>query len=139
MPEHVVFDWDLIITGLSLVSQKDVFTDPSTWPGLHATWFAIIGSVLDGGHDVVLCCSVRPDEVPADVVPPTHIRAAYIDCPDDELSARLAARGEPAEHIDDELAEAAALRHSTYFRLDGSQDPDALADGAVAWVRGVVQ
>ena len=134
LPEHVVFDWDLIIPGLSLTADRDVFTDPSTWKGLHVTWFAIISAVLRGGHDVVLCCWVEPGEIPSDVIDQEHIRVAFLDCPDDVLRARLSARGESVENIHDEIAEAAKLRHSPYFRLDGTRDPDALAKDAAAWV-----
>jgi hypothetical protein len=134
LPGYVVFDWDLIIPGLSLTAHKDVFTDASTWDGLKATWFAIIESVLSGGHNVVLCCSIHPDEIPTEVAAPERIRAAYLDCPDDALRARLSARDEAPGNIRDELAEAAELRRSGYFRLDGARDPDSLAMDAAAWV-----
>lgn len=134
LPEHVVFDWDLIIPGLSLTADRDVFTDPSTWKGLHMTWFSIIGAVLRGGHSVVLCCSVEPGKIPSDVIDHEQIRVAFLDCPDDVLRARLSARGESVENISGEVAEAAQLRHSPYFRLDGTRNPDALAKDAAAWV-----
>jgi ABC-type cobalamin/Fe3+-siderophores transport system ATPase subunit len=35
LPQHVVFDWDLIIPALSATASKDVFTDPSTWALPH--------------------------------------------------------------------------------------------------------
>ncbi len=129
-----MFDWDLIIPGLSLAGDRDVFTDASTWKGLYATWFAIIGAVLAGGHDVVLCCSVRPDDVPPDVAPPERIRVAYIDCPDDVLRERLVDRGESGENIKEELLEARELRQSIHFRLDGAQPPNELAAAAAEWV-----
>ena len=137
LPGHVVFDWDLIIPGLSLTAGRDVFTDSSTWKGLTATWFAIIGAVVRGGHDVVLCCSVEPGEIPPQVISQERIRVAFLDCPDDVLHKRLSARGESVENIRDEIVESAKLRRSPYFRLDGTQDPDALARYAAAWVLSV--
>lgn len=136
LPEHVIFDWDLVIPGLALATGKDAFRDSSTWEGLYAIWLAIIQAVLDGGHNVVLCCSVQPVDIPLDVVSPRRIRAAYIDCSDDELRARLGARRESAGDIGGELAEATALRQSSYFRLDGARDPDALAEAAAMWILG---
>ena len=137
LPEHIVFDWDLIIPGLSLTADRDVFTDSSTWKGLTATWFAIIRALVRGGHDVVLCCSIEPAEIPPQVISQERLQVAFLDCPDDVLDKRLSARGESIENIRDELMEAAKLRRSIYFRLDASQDPDALARDAAAWVLNV--
>lgn len=50
LPEHVVFDWDLIIPGPSVTAGKDVFTDASTWDGMYdpdsGASFWIVGEIF---------------------------------------------------------------------------------------------
>src|SRR5438105_2169475 len=71
LPEVVVFDWDVVLPGLSAAAGKDARTDPSTWSGLGTIWTAIVRSVLDSSRDVLLSGPVRPEgfsgsDIPAD-------------------------------------------------------------------------
>ena len=48
LPSLVVFDWDIIIPGISTASGKNVFSDPATWDGLIEAWTAILKALLRG-------------------------------------------------------------------------------------------
>lgn len=136
LPEHVVFDWDAIIPGLSSAYGRDVHTDPSTWDGLRQTWLAVVGSVLAGGRDVVLCGPLQPSDVDRAQLPHSAIHCAFLDCPNELLEQRLSARGEEKQAIVDELAMADALRRSGYFRIcAGDELPERIASQAVEWIR----
>lgn len=136
LPDCVVFDWDVIIPGLSSAADKDVHTDPSTWAGLKQTWFAILNSVLSGGHDAVLCGPVTPAEISADRVRADSVRCAYLDWPDEVLAKRLRARVESEVDIAEELATAASLRASPHDAIPATgRDPHQLARDVAAWVR----
>src|SRR5437763_3452388 len=77
LPEVVVFDWDVILPGLSAASGKDARMDASTWGGLRAIWTAIVRSVLDSGRDVLLSGPVHPEHLSGSIIPADRIRCAY--------------------------------------------------------------
>jgi predicted kinase len=134
--EAVVFDWDVLIPGLSAAAGRDAHSDPSTWEGLRQMWIAITASVLAGGRDVVLCGPARPEDFAGSAVAAESIRCAYLDCPDAVLAARLRARGETEADIAGELAEMAALRASAHQPLPtAGRTPDQLALDVAMWVR----
>jgi len=131
----VVFDWDLIIPGLSTVSGHDVHTDPTTWRGLKETWQAVLGAVLAAGHDVLLCGPMGPDDL--SFAPPLDVakRCAYLDCSDETLRTRLCERGASETEVEDELAMAATLRQSGWHRVAaGDRAPSDVAEEVAAWV-----
>ncbi len=135
LPDCVVFDWDSIIPGVSAAAGKNVNTDPSTWEGLRATWAAVVGAVLAGGHDVVLCGPATPDDFQGSLST-TRLRCAYLDCPNDALAHRLRARGETDASVADELAYAASLRRSSHARIPvGSQTPREDAEAVAQWLQ----
>lgn len=134
LPTMTVFDWDLIIPGLSAVSGKDVFRDPSTWNGLRDTWKAIVGASLAARRDVLLCGPPTSESL-VDPGEDVSVRRAYLDCPDDVLSDRLSARGATGSEIADELSVAAALRASSDHRIAvDNGGPNAVALEVVKWV-----
>ncbi len=135
LPNYVVFDWDLIIPGISAAAGKNVNTDSSAWDGLRATWVAVAGAVLAGGHDVILCGPATPNDF-EDVSGTARIRCAYLDCPDDILERRLRARGETDASIADELAYAASLRRSSHTRIPvGNRTPREDAEAVAQWLQ----
>lgn len=131
----VVFDWDLIIPGLSRASGKDVRSDSSTWDGLRATWSSIIEAVLGSGHDVVLCGPAGAAEMAIGAIRGITVRCAYLDCPDEVLSSRLQARGAKRHEIAEELAVARTLRASDYQAVrTESRDSGEVAADVAAWI-----
>lgn len=136
LPECVVFDWDMIIPGLSAASQKDVYTDPSTWDGLRETWLAVVEAILSGERDVVLCGPLNPDAFDSSRLTAASVRCAYLDWNDETLSDRLRARGVSEADLAEELSMAANLRASSYDAVSGlERDPQQLARAVAAWVR----
>ena len=134
LPEAVVFDWDVLLPGLSAAAGKDAHRAPSTWNGLRELWIAIVRAVLAGGRDVRLCGPARPEDFAASGIP--SIRCAYLDGADDVLARRLRARGEREADVADEFADMAALRASGHvpLRADG-RTPRQLAGDVAAWAR----
>ena len=134
LPDHVVFDWDLIIPGITEAAGKNVYTDPSTWDGLKTTWLAIIEAVLTGGHDVVLCGPATPADLEGRLGG-ARVGCAYLDCSDGLLGQRLRARGEPEDAVADELAYAERLRHSGYAAIRvNDRSLREIAESFVGWL-----
>ena len=129
-----MFDWDLIIPGITEAAGKNVYTDPSTWDGLKTTWLAIIEAVLVGGRDVVLCGPATPADL-GGRLSGVRVGCAYLDCSDSLLEQRLRARGESEDAITDELAYAERLRHSGYvaIRVD-DRSPREVAKSFTGWL-----
>ncbi|HET7463762.1 MAG TPA: AAA family ATPase [Longimicrobium sp.] len=136
LPEVVVFDWDILLPGLSAAAGRDAHTDPSTWAGLGEMWAAVIHSVLAGGRDALLCGPARREDFERADLARNPVRCAYLDCADEVLAARLRARGVSAAEVADELAFAASLRQSPHapVRMDG-RTPEHVAGDVVSWVR----
>ena len=131
----VVFDWDLLIPGLSAASGKDVTTASSTWAGLTLLWADIIQAVLASGQNVILCGPATPETFKTHLSAATQIRCAYLDCPDELLTERLRARGETETDIVEELAFAAELRASDYFPIEVADlTPRGIAERVSSWV-----
>ncbi|HEX6368146.1 MAG TPA: AAA family ATPase [Longimicrobium sp.] len=135
LPDAVVFDWDALLPGLSAAAGTDAHRDPSTWDGLRAMWIAVVGAVLAGGRDVVLCGPATPEDFAEGGIARASIRWACLDLPDEVLAARLRARGEREEDVADELEAMAALRASACTTLPaGGLDPRQVAAVVAAWV-----
>jgi hypothetical protein len=135
LPEVVVFDWDVLLPGLSQAAATDPYTDSSTWHGLEAMWTAIVGAVLSGGRDVLLCRPAEPEVFVQHGIPSHSIRCAYLDCADEILAERLRNRGETDEDIAEELAAMANLRRSCHKPLPvAGRTPEQLAEDVTAWV-----
>ena len=135
VPEAVVFDWDALLPGLSMAAGKDAHRDPSAWEGLRTMWIAIIGSVLAGGRDVVLCGPATLDDFARSGVDRASIRCAFLDLPDEVLAERLRARGEREQDVADELETIAALRASACTPLPvGGLDPRQVAGLVAEWI-----
>lgn len=135
LPHCVVFDWDVVLPGLSEAAAKSAHTDPTTWDGLKTLWVDIIAAVLGGSHDVVLCGPATP-EMFKERLPHITLRCAYLDCPDEILAQRLRARGESADDIAAELSFAAELRCSSYHKIATTHlPPEAVAESVATWVR----
>lgn len=136
LPEVVVFDWDVLLPGLSAATGKDARREPSTWDGLRAMWVAIIRSVLDGGRDVLLCGPAIPEDFARGSLASVPIRCAYLNCPDDVLVERLRARGVAEPEVAEEVATMAGLRATRYHPLEvGERTPSQIAEEAVVWIR----
>ena len=136
LPEVVVFDWDVLLPGLSAASGKDAHTDPSTWDGLRAMWAAIAGAVLAGGRSVLLCGPALPDAFAGTGISRHPVRCAWLDCADDVLAERLRARGIIEAEIADELAFMAALRRSSHTPVPArGRTPEQIAAAVASWVR----
>lgn len=132
----VVFDWDLLIPGLSLAAATDVHSDPATWDGLRQTWRDVIAAVLASGLDVVLVGPLQPDELAISQGPGIEVRGAYLDCPDKLLQSRLRARGATDAEIADEVEAARRLRKSDLDRIRvGERMPAEVTEVVVAWLR----
>jgi hypothetical protein len=92
--------------------------------------------VLAGGSNAILCGPATPDEFEGDPLGADALRCAYLDCPDDELTKRLRARGESEADIADELATAADLRDSGYEKISvADRSPLQVAEDVARWVR----
>ena len=135
LPDVVVFDWDVLLPGLSAAADKDAHTDRSTWFGLHLMWLAIVESVLTGGRDVLLCGPLRAEEITHRGPVAYPIRCAYLDCGDEVLRERLRARGVTEPEVDEELSALAALRPSPCEAIPASGFPEQSAATVAAWVR----
>ena len=136
LPEVVVFDWDVVLPGLSAAAGKDAHRDASTWDGLRTIWVAIVESVLAGGRDVLLCGPARPEDFAGTGLPARLVRCACLDCADETLAERLRGRGATEAEIADELGTMAALRESGYERLRADdRSPYDLAAEVAAWIR----
>jgi shikimate kinase len=134
LPDVVVFDWDVLLAGLSAAAGTDARRDPSTWDGLREMWTAIVRSVLAGGRDVLLCGPATPDDFARGGL--AWVRCIYLDVPDQILADRLKARGVADAEVEDELREMAELRRSGHAPLAaGGRAPHELAEDVAAWVR----
>ena len=135
LPEAVVFDWDILLPGLSLAIDADASTEPLAWPGLHEMWVAILESVLASGCDVLLCGPATPAEFSDGRLARYPIRCAYLDCPNDLLAMRLRARGVVEHEIADELAFLSKLRDGAHTAIFvHQQTPHQIAKNVAAWV-----
>jgi hypothetical protein len=135
LPEVVVFDWDILLPGLSAAAGKDASRDASTWEGLEEMWVAVVESVLAGGRDVLLCGPVVPEDLAGTPLNAFPLRCAYLDCEDEVLVGRLRARGTAEEEIPDELETMAALRRSGHARVvAGDRTPPRIAAEVAAWI-----
>ncbi|HEX8242807.1 MAG TPA: AAA family ATPase [Longimicrobium sp.] len=134
LPDVVVFDWDVLLPGLSAAAGRDARRDPAAWDGLREMWIAIVRSVLAGGRDVLLCGPATPDDFARGGV--SAGRCLYLDVPDETLADRLKARGVADAEIADELREMAELRRSGHAPLPaGGRAPHELAEDVAAWIR----
>ena len=135
LPEAVVFDWDVLLPGLSAAAGTDAHRDETTWDGLAEMWVAVVEAVLAGGHDVVLCGPARPDDVATAGFGGASLRCAFLNAPDDALAARLRSRGETEEEITEELSDAAALRASSWVPIStAGRSPAEVAEEVALWV-----
>jgi len=135
----VVFDWDLLIPGLTEASGKDITTDSSTWDGLTTLWADITEAVLENGQNIVLCGPATPEtfENHRGLMAKTPVRCAYLDCPDHLLTKRLQERGESEADIAEELAFAAELRASDYFPIEVADlTPREIVEKVRHWLYG---
>lgn len=136
LPGYVIFDWDLIFPGISLACQTDIRTAPTMWPGLHATWAAILRTVAACGCDVVLLGPVTPDDFDGTDLGDAALRCAYLNWPDQTIADRLRIRGVTPDEIADELWTAEALRSSPHFRIDlAGCTIEEMAERVSKWVR----
>jgi len=135
LPQCVIFDWDVVLPGLSEAAAKDVHTDPTTWEGLATLWADVITAILDGGHDVLLCGPATPDTF-GERLQDIKIKCAYLDCPTEVLAKRLRLRGESEADIADELVFAEALRHSSHHPISTAQlSPERVAEKVAVWIK----
>ncbi len=128
----VILDWDLIIPLLSEISGSNVHTDPSTWPALRKMWVGVVGAILANGIDVALLGPMRSSDLADEGF---DVHEAYLDCSDDTLRARLTARGESPNAIEDELAMAADLRCSNMCRVDAERSIENIAADVICWLQ----
>ena len=135
LPDVVVFDWDVLLPGLSAAAEKDAHTDPSTWEGLRRMWLAIVGSVLAGGRDVLLCGPLGKGDIADPGILAFPIRCAFLDCGDEALAERLRTRGVTESELEEELSELATLRGSPCEAIRASGSPEQTAAAVVTWVR----
>ena len=136
LPGHVIFDWDLIIPGISMACQTDLRTDAAAWPGLYATWAAILRTVAGCGRDVVLLGPATPDDFARYDLGDAVLRCAYLDWPDQTIAERLRIRGVTPVEIDEEVRSAQELRSSPYVRIDLAGCAfDEMTERVARWVR----
>jgi hypothetical protein len=132
----VIFDWDLLIPGLSLGARTDVHSDPATWDGLRQMWCDVIGAVLASGLDVVLVGPLQPDELAIKQSAGIEVRGAYLDCPDELLTSRLRERGATENEIAEEVETARRLRRSDLDPIDvGERTPAEVTEAVATWLR----
>lgn len=133
----MVFDWDLIIPGLSMTAQTDVHTNASTWPGLKATWAAITSGVVACERDVVLLGPFSPDALASSHFGNAHVRHACLHWPDEIIADRLRARNVSDEEIGEELRSAKEFRSSASDQIDLADcDVQQMADRVAEWIHG---
>lgn len=133
LPEAVIFDWDLIIPGLSLATGTDVHEDASTWPGMRAIWAAILQSIASAGRDVILVGPVTPDDLFEADQKEIPTECLYLNWPDEVLAERLRQRNRSEEEIEDELQFAQSLRSSSWHAVNLSgENEDEMTDRVAA-------
>ena len=136
LPEVVIFDWDVLLPGLSLAVGADASREPSTWAGLHEMWVAVLASVLASDRDVLLCGPATPPDLRDGRLARYPICCAYLDCRDDVLAERLQARGVAEHEAADEIEFLTQLRNSGYRATSvHERTPHRIAEDIAAWVR----
>jgi hypothetical protein len=136
IPACVVFDWDLLIPGLSIATQTDVRTDPTTWPELKAIWISIIRRVAASGRDVILLGPLTSDDFSSADLGGAPYRCACLNWPDDIIADRLGARGTPRSEILEELRSAKELRSSTHYQIElAGCTLKQMIDRVATWIR----
>ncbi|MFE6665104.1 hypothetical protein ACFVFH_16290 [Streptomyces sp. NPDC057697] len=92
-------------------------TSPSAspvWPAYNRLWAKIAAMMLRSGRPVLILCPLTPSEWAGaafgDVVDPSCVAWARLDCVDADRRARLAARGWDREQIEEAIKDAEELR-----------------------------
>lgn len=139
-PGYVIFDWDLIIPGISMACQTDIRTAPAAWPGLQATWAAILRTVAGCGRDVVLLGPLTPDDFVHADLGHAVLRCAFLDWPDQTIAERLHIRGVTNAEIEEEIRSAQELRSSSYVRVDlAGCTVDEMTERVARWIRAATE
>lgn len=135
----VVADMDELLDDGNLLGVPIAVPEAAPiWPAYNRMWGRVVGLPRRAGHPVVLLCPVPDaDELADGALWEGPIRWALLDCADQLRVRRLRARGWTQDLVDDALADAAQGRSliPTVFATD-DQDPRALAERVLAWVRG---
>jgi hypothetical protein len=138
LTEAIVLDWDSIISPLSLVANSDVRTDPTTWPGLKATWATIVTLLISNGRSVLLIGPTTPEDWSESGLADTPTECAYLDWPNAIIEARLRSRGTPEDGISEELQFLEELRSSDYTAITlDTQTPEQVAGQVTVWIRSL--
>lgn len=117
-------------------------TSPSAspvWPAYNRLWVKIATMMLRAGRPVLILCPLTPSEWASaafgDVVDPSRVTWARLDCVDADRRARLAARGWDRDQIEDAIKDAEELRCvvNQQFTTTG-QIPAEVAAAIADWI-----
>jgi hypothetical protein len=110
--ELVVFDIDWVIESFGMIARRPIPQNPQSWPGVRDAWLAIAAAIERGGRSTVLLGPFTPEDLQGLPSLSAHrdIRWTLLDCEDEALVERLAARGWERNDIIDALTDSAQLR-----------------------------
>jgi predicted kinase len=114
LPGVVVLDMDQFLEAGSRLAGTDLRSQAAAdrWPAHNDLCLTLVAAVLAAGHDVLLLCPLKPDEVGRSVAAPAlgHIHWTVLDGSDATRRKRLSSRTDV--EIDDQgaVADAAELR-----------------------------
>ncbi len=100
VPGHVLFDMDSIIEQASTLANRNIRTRPDSWPTYNNLWLSILKAVSDNGLTPVLFSPMHPEELKT----PDwcdHVAWIGLNCTEEELRERLAARNWEADQINE--------------------------------------
>lgn len=133
----VVFDVDWLLDAAGVLAGGAPLSE-LPWRGFDQAWLAVAHGVAQSGRPTVLCGTITPERVEANVgrpwIGPVH--SLLLDCPDDVRRARIEARPGWRQHDpDQQIRFAQWLRASVPDHLDTSRgSPDDAARAVATWV-----
>ena len=135
---YVAFDIDWLIQSASDLAQRDIHSDPTTWPAYGQVWFDVMNIIVKNGQRPVFFSPNTPEDLASLGKPEwcTGIRWILLDCPDAVRIERLIARdGWEHEQIQEALDDGAELRDYNFPRIDSALNtPLEIAQQILDWL-----
>lgn len=136
---YVAFDSDWLIGSASELAQRDIHTDPTTWPAYGKVWSDVLHAAVRNGISPLFFVPNTPEDLEPLKQQEwcTGLRWLLLDCPDAVRRERLAQRNRTDEaKIQEAIEDAAELRDFGFDTLDTSQfNPSEIAQQLFHWLK----